>query len=1521
LHLNRIFNLRLLLITLVALGVCAAPVHAQQLSSTNPTLIFPDSSDTTNPYKPQFFTLFASNGANVPFTYNVATSSGGNWLSAQPTQNTTSSPIQVSVNTTGLPVGTYLGTITFSASGFSSFTENVQLTIGTGGGGTGLFNLSQVSIPLSYTIGGSSPSTVVSFNSASSLTYTAQAFTQSGGSWLSVTPNQVGPTTSGSLFITTNPFGLSVGTYTGTVQVSAGGTTQNITVTLNVNTTGGGGSFTLSTTSIPFNYTIGGNAPTQTVAFNAASALNYTATATTQSGGNWLLVSPNSGGPTTSSSLFVYTNPAGLSAGTYTGTVQVSAGGSTQNINVTLTVGGSGGTGSFTLSPNQLTLNGASGGSSAQQFVTVTSNTGSQLSWTAFVTQGTFLSVSPQTGTTPGGFTVTASPAALANGTYTGVIQVTAGGQQQNLNVTFTVGTGGGGTGSVSFLPNAALNFSYQAGGSLPSAQSPQVVSASSVFFTTSATTSSGGNWLTVTPQSGSLNNSAQQLSVSVNPASLAAGTYSGAVQVFVNGQLANSLPVTLTVSGTGGGTGGLVSVAPSSVTFNVATGTTALQQQTLSLNTTTASSYSVSAVSNGNWLFVQPNSGVTNPFASLQVFANPSGLTAGTYTGTLTFTVPNQPQVVVGVTMFIGTGGGTSGLTANPSTLSFSMQPGGSFPQNQTIEISTPTSTTFQVTATGTANNVTWLAAGPNSGQTLTTVSGQPARATIAIGVISNQLPVGNYTGAITINATGLAPVSVPINLAVGTTTSGTGSLNPNQITFTYQSGGSLPQPRLVTIGTPTGQAATFTATAIPQSGANWLFANPVSGTAPGSMVVAVNPTALSPGTYSGTVNVSVSGSSSAYSLPVNLIVSGSATLRVNIPSANFNYQIGGVPPAGQGQNVEVTASNGGSVPFTAIAQTTTGSSWLTISNSSASTPSTLSIGVNASNLTPGTYTGTVSFTASGQSAVVVPVTLTVSNSPLFNANPSSITFTSGVGGTPAPQSVQLSTTSPSAVLFNATTVVNTTSNWLSASVNSSQTPASINVSVIPVNLAEGTYSGAVIVNTPSTGTTGNAPFVIPVLYIVGSGGTPGGGPGSGTIAVAPSSLTFTQIQGGGSTPVQSVNISSGGAFNYSVSATTQNGANWLQVTPTGGSTPATISVSTNNAGLGLGTYGGSIIVTAPGATNSPQIIPVTMNVVSAPTVTASPTSLAFSSGTIGVAPGAQTITLSTSGASLNYTASSTVTSGGVNWLEVTPTSGTLPGSLTVRPNVSGLQAGTYSGTVTINAGLANPITIPVSFSYGTGASSGTRILPQFAFGGGWSSALYFANTSDQAVTVQVQFISDSGAPLFVPSIGATSRTLTLTPRGSGIIEAPNSGNLTQGYVSVTMPDTVTGYGVFRQVAEGRGEQEAVVPFSSATATRNTLIFDDNGFTTSVAVVNPSISAANITIVVRDTFGTQIGTSSVQLPAGGKTAFVLRNAPGLNTVAGQRGVAEFTSTSGNVAVLGLRFGGQAFTSIPTSDR
>ena len=114
--------------------------------------------------------------------------------------------------------------------------------------------------------------------------------------------------------------------------------------------------------------------------------------------------------------------------------------------------------------------------------------------------------------------------------------------------------------------------------------------------------------------------------------------------------------------------------------------------------------------------------------------------------------------------------------------------------------------------------------------------------------------------------------------------------------------------------------------------------------------------------------------------------------------------------------------------------------------------------------------------------------------------------------------------------------------------------------------------------------------------------------------------------------------------------------------------------------------------------------------------------------------------------------------------------------------------------------------------------AATARAVLGQFAFGGGWYSAIYFTNTSLNEVSFPVNFTADDGTALNVPSIGGSSKTITLAAGASTVIEAPNVGHLKQGYVSVTVPVGVTGYGVFRQSVAGIPDQEAVVPLSSPT-------------------------------------------------------------------------------------------------------
>lgn len=208
--------------------------------------------------------------------------------------------------------------------------------------------------------------------------------------------------------------------------------------------------------------------------------------------------------------------------------------------------------------------------------------------------------------------------------------------------------------------------------------------------------------------------------------------------------------------------------------------------------------------------------------------------------------------------------------------------------------------------------------------------------------------------------------------------------------------------------------------------------------------------------------------------------------------------------------------------------------------------------------------------------------------------------------------------------------------------------------------------------------------------------------------------------------------------------------------------------------------------------------------------------------------------------------------------------------------------------------------------------------VLPQFVFGGGWYTALYFSNPTSSTVSFLVTFTTDNGTPMSVPGVG-TTKLVTLAANSSTIIEAQNVGALVQGFASFALPTGVTGYAVFRQTVAGRPDQEALVGFKAATETATSLIWDDTNFVTSVAILNSSAVATTVTITVWDNSGNVIGTSLQSVGAGQKIANQMHLFQNLSGMTGLRGHALFSVPSGNVSVLGLRFAGSgAFTSIPT---
>ncbi len=330
--------------------------------------------------------------------------------------------------------------------------------------------------------------------------------------------------------------------------------------------------------------------------------------------------------------------------------------------------------------------------------------------------------------------------------------------------------------------------------------------------------------------------------------------------------------------------------------------------------------------------------------------------------------------------------------------------------------------------------------------------------------------------------------------------------------------------------------------------------------------------------------IAVGQTGSTSLQYIPVSLTTGtdgGATGLSTSPTSLSFTQTPG--QPAPDGQQLEVSSAS--RKDFTVSAATSSGGNWLLVSSAAGSTPYLLVASVASADLSPGKYSGTITITPSGStSGLVVPVSLTVGSTTTtapLTASPTKLSFSATAGGSnPATQTVQVSSTSATPVNFSAAASVTQGTGWLQVTPGTGQTPGSLQVTANVSGLAAGTYNGNIVV-TPAGASSG---VTIPVTLTVS------GPPTSGQLTVSPTTLTFTAKAGGSNPATQTLQVSGptgGSAVSYTTSATvTQGAANWLQVTPTSGQTPGTLTVTANVASLTAGTYTGTITITPASGT-----------------------------------------------------------------------------------------------------------------------------------------------------------------------------------------------------------------------------------------------------------------------------------------------------------------------------------------------
>ena len=271
---------------------------------------------------------------------------------------------------------------------------------------------------------------------------------------------------------------------------------------------------------------------------------------------------------------------------------------------------------------------------------------------------------------------------------------------------------------------------------------------------------------------------------------------------------------------------------------------------------------------------------------------------------------------------------------------------------------------------------------------------------------------------------------------------------------------------------------------------------------------------------------------------------------------------------------------------------------------------------------------------------------------------------------------------------------------------------PLGWEITVLPGgSLGEPTLSTSGLPTPPGEETPPSEPGDENGGKVFGGGGGGGGGwvptptPTPPEISYSPSSITFTATEGDANPADQTLGIfnSGGGSLDWSVS----DDAGWLSLDPPNGSSTGEtddVTLSVDITSMSAGSYSATITIAAPGATNTPRTVSVSLTINPAPRdpeIWYNPVSFSFYANAGGINPASKSLWIrNNGGGSLDWSVSDDA-----GWLSLAPPSGSSTGEMdevTLSVDITGMSAGSYSATITIAApGATNtPRTVPVSLT-----------------------------------------------------------------------------------------------------------------------------------------------------------------------------------------------------------------------------
>jgi uncharacterized protein (TIGR03437 family) len=292
----------------------------------------------------------------------------------------------------------------------------------------------------------------------------------------------------------------------------------------------------VSPAALQFSFLEGNTTPSSlalTLANGTPQSVMFSATT---SGQPWLSVSPASAAAAFSNATVTVTvNPASLSPGTYTATINLATPGQEFVVPVIVTVNSA--QLAIAISQTALRFQAATGaGEPPSQSITVLNQGTGALNWSAIPSAlvGSWLSVTPSNGAAGDAARVSVDPANLAPGVYYGLVTFTAAGAPNSPQAAVVVLNVMPAASAVPTVEPTGLIFVGQQGGTNPAAQTVAVSNPSNQSITVTPTPVAQQNGVfSITPSGSVTVTSAQaaQFMVSANLAGLVAGVYPGVIQ------------------------------------------------------------------------------------------------------------------------------------------------------------------------------------------------------------------------------------------------------------------------------------------------------------------------------------------------------------------------------------------------------------------------------------------------------------------------------------------------------------------------------------------------------------------------------------------------------------------------------------------------------------------------------------------------------------------------------------------------------------------------------------------------------------------------------------------------------------------------------------------------------------------------------------------------------------------------------------------------------------------------------